>query len=140
MLKMDTPFVEDGIEYLTSENYYQAMKMPDDRLDLRQEIANLGSHKSKTAIRDTVKYPWREDWDEAMKLRVMEKVLRHKFALGTTWGEQLLATGDEEIVEWNDWKDVFWGCDVDTKEGKNHLGKILMKLRNEFRLEQRLGN
>jgi ribA/ribD-fused uncharacterized protein len=137
MLKMDTPFVEDGITYLTTENYYQAMKIPDDRLDLREEIANMGSHESKRMIR-TDRYPFREDWDAAMSLRVMEKVLRHKFALGTTWADKLLKTGEEEIVEWNNWNDLFWGKDIVTEEGKNHLGIILMKLRNELRLEEKL--
>lgn len=138
MLKMDTPFIEDGIAYQTSENYYQAMKIPDNRLDLRKLIAEMGSHESKKKIRDKDIFPFREDWTPEFSLKVMEKVLRHKFALGTTWADKLLATGEEEIVEWNDWNDLFWGKDVETKEGKNHLGIILMNLRNELRLEQRL--
>lgn len=137
MLKMDTPFIHEGIEYKTSENFYQAMKIPDGMPELRQEIADMGPYDSKKNIRNE-RYPFREDWNETLALAMMEKVLQHKFALGTTWATKLLATGEDEIVEWNDWNDLFWGKDIITEEGQNHLGKILMQIRNELRLEQKL--
>lgn len=43
----------------------------------------------------------------------------------------LLKTGDEELVEGNTWGDTFWG--VCKGKGRNELGKILMKVREEFR-------
>ncbi len=43
----------------------------------------------------------------------------------------LLATGDAELIEGNDWGDTIWGmCDG---EGENLLGKILMKVRDKLR-------
>ena len=69
------------------------------------------------------------------KLRVMELALYHKFTLSTSWGKKLLETGDEEIVEWNNWNDLFWGKDIKTKEGLNHLGKLLMNIRSKLRME-----
>ncbi len=139
MLKMDTPFVHEGIEYKTSENFYQAMKIPDSHPELRKEIAEMGPYDSKKKIRDS-RYPFRKDWSDQMALSVMEKVLIHKFTLRTTWGKKLLETGTEEIVEWNNWNDLFWGKDINTKQGKNHLGKILMKIRNDLRFEAALEN
>lgn len=44
--------------------------------------------------------------------------------------DKLLETGDEELIEGNTWKDVFWGYDVNLKQGKNNLGKMLMKIRD----------
>lgn len=47
--------------------------------------------------------------------------------------EMLLATGDEELVEGNYWHDTIWGvCDG---VGENHLGKMLMEIREDLRNE-----
>ncbi len=45
--------------------------------------------------------------------------------------QRLLATGDAELVEGNNWGDRFWG--ICRGEGRNELGKILMKVRDELR-------
>lgn len=63
----------------------------------------------------------------------METALRHKFAPGTNWHARLMDTGDEEIVEWNNWGDRYWGRDVSDGGGENHLGRLLIKLRDEWR-------
>ena len=45
----------------------------------------------------------------------------------------VLNTGDEELIEGNNWGDRFWGqCDG---EGINKLGQLLMKVREELRNE-----
>lgn len=36
-------------------------------------------------------------------------------------------------MEGNTWHDVYWGVDLCTGEGENHLGKILMTQRQEFK-------
>jgi predicted NAD-dependent protein-ADP-ribosyltransferase YbiA (DUF1768 family) len=43
-----------------------------------------------------------------------------------------MATGSEEIIEWNNWGDRIWGKTYDGV-GENHLGKILMKIREEHK-------
>ena len=45
-----------------------------------------------------------------------------------------MATGDGQIEEGNNWGDRFWGT-VDG-EGLNHLGKIIMRIRKEYRFKQ----
>ena len=87
---------------------------------------------AKRAIRDKKKYPWRADWTKEMSIEVMTQILKFKFAKHTSWGKKLMATGKTEIVEWNNWNDTFWGKDVVTKEGENHLGKILMSIRDSY--------
>jgi hypothetical protein len=61
----------------------------------------------------------------------MESLVKEKFTRDTELGAKLVATGDEELVEGNYWGDTFWG--VCRGVGQNHLGKILMKVREELR-------
>ncbi len=129
MITFEIPLKYQGIEYKAVENFYQAMKLPKDRLDWRAEIAAMSPFKSKSAIRDK-KYILRIDYQED-KLAVMEYALRHKFAKETDWYRKLMLTKDWEVVEYNNWRDVFWGKDIKTREGENHLGKLLMKIREE---------
>ena len=72
----------------------------------------------------------RPDWDYK-KLDMMLALVREKFANNRELRELLLATGEEELVEENYWKDTFWG--VYEGRGHNHLGKILMKVRGELK-------
>jgi len=62
----------------------------------------------------------------------MEKLVRIKFQ-NPEMREKLLATGDVEIEEGNTWGDTFWGVDLETGEGENRMGKILMKIRSELK-------
>ncbi len=68
----------------------------------------------------------REDWD-TIKLDVMRDLVGQKFE-HPDLRALLLATGDEELIEGNTWGDVFWG--VCRGKGENHLGKILMAVRD----------
>ena len=68
------------------------------------------------------------DWDEK-KLRIMELLCRRKFTANPNLRERLLLTFDEELEHLSPW-DLYWGTDADGK-GENHLGKIIMKLRDE---------
>lgn len=74
----------------------------------------------------------RPDWDD-VKLEVMYHLVKEKFS--DPWlASKLLATGSEELVEGNTWGDTFWG--VCGGSGTNHLGKILMRVRDELRQSQ----
>jgi predicted NAD-dependent protein-ADP-ribosyltransferase YbiA (DUF1768 family) len=44
----------------------------------------------------------------------------------------LLATNGHELVEGNKHGDTFWGVDLCTNVGDNHLGKLLMQVRDEL--------
>lgn len=71
----------------------------------------------------------REDWEET-RLDVMEELVWRKFVI-TDLRAKLLATGDAELVEGNGWGDTFWG--VCAGVGENHLGRILMRVRERIR-------
>ena len=68
----------------------------------------------------------RDDWED-IKIKVMRKLIRKKFEIPAL-RIKLVETGKAELIEGNYWKDVFWG--VCNGEGKNMLGKILMKERS----------
>jgi ribA/ribD-fused uncharacterized protein len=74
----------------------------------------------------------RPDWEQ-VKVGIMEQLVRLKFTTHSSLRDQLLATGDAELLEGNTWKDTFWG--VCRGQGRNELDKILMKVRSELAKE-----
>ena len=118
------PVTVDGITYQSSEAAYQAMKTDD--IAERQKISKMSASDSKRYARTI---PIRDNWDE-VKLSYMEDVLRAKFSQNPALKTLLLYTVGEELVEGNTWGDTFWG--VYKNNGQNQLGKLLMKLRNEY--------
>lgn len=131
MLPFEAPLIYQGIEYKTSENFYQAMKLPKSRPDLRSEIASMSPFDAKKNIRIKGKYLWDSNWNREKSLKVMEYALNWKFQPSTDWFRKLRLTEDWELVEWNNWGDLFWGKDLETGEGHNYLGKILMNIREK---------
>lgn len=71
----------------------------------------------------------RTDWVD-VRLQVMLWLLRQKFQ-DAELARKLLATGDVQLIEGNWWGDRFWG--VSQGAGKNHLGRLLMQVREELR-------
>lgn len=75
----------------------------------------------------------RKDWEE-VKRKYMYRFLRRKFR-HKELRRKLRATGDAKLIEGNNWDDTYWGvCDG---VGKNHLGKLLMKLRDKINAKKR---
>lgn len=121
----DSPFEVDGIKYPTVEHFFQAMKVTDPK-DREVIAAAATPGQAKQLGR---KVSLRADWEE-IKIDIMKFALRCKFQVPEL-REKLLTTGDEELIEGNWWGDRFWGvCDG---IGENHLGKLLMEVRQEIR-------
>ena len=116
----------DGLEYLSSEAAFQAAKCA--KAEDRLLFAELNSNDSKRLGHQV---SVRSDW-EAVRIEEMEKVVRAKFTQNPHLARFLVETGDAELIEGNSWHDTFWGVDLKTGEGENHLGKILMALREDF--------
>jgi ribA/ribD-fused uncharacterized protein len=117
--------VYEGIRYPTTEHAYQAAKTLDK--GERELIASLrtAAEAKKLGQRITL----RPDW-ESVRVQVMLDVNRLKFQ-DPLLRQKLLDTGNEELVEGNTWNDTFWG--VCRGVGKNNLGRVLMKVREEIR-------
>lgn len=124
-----TTVLYDFEVYPSSEHAYQAAKSTDP--EVRNRIRGcLTCYETKKIGR---KIKLRPNWD-AMRLEVMEKILRSKFSkFGHLW-VPLLQTYPSILIEGNTWGDRFWGAEKECGEwvGENNLGKLLMKLRDEL--------
>lgn len=116
-----------GLAYGSCEAAFQAQKCMDEREKL--SFTELGPGRSKDAGR---RVRLRPDWEE-VKVGIMEEIVRAKFTQHPELACRLLATGDKILIEGNRWGDTCWGVDDRTGQGENHLGRILMKVREELR-------
>lgn len=113
----------DGVEYPSVENAYQAAKCKN-----KEDRSFFLTCKASEAKRRGRVIQMRSDWD-AVKLEVMENLIRQKF-LTEPLKSKLQSTVPDEIQEGNWWGDFYWG--TVNGVGENHLGKILMKVRDEI--------
>lgn len=126
----DSVICHEYIFYPTVEHYFQAMKSTD--LKIRKWIADSPTPGEAKRRGRTIQL--RPDWEE-VKEQVMLDGLRLKFKI-PAMREALLSTQSAELIEGNYWHDNTWGnCSCDKCkdiEGKNMLGKLLMKVRSEL--------
>ncbi len=114
----------------TVEHAFQASKT----LSMEEEIDILASSTPGRAKRLGRGCYLRKDWEE-VKDDVMYKFLQRKFAIPEL-RDKLLATGNATLIEGTTWHDNYWGicsCDKCKGRGKNRLGELLMKIREELR-------
>lgn len=114
----------EGVKHRSTETAYQAAKFSD--IKEKYKIAEMTAGESKRYAKG--KQP--SDWKER-SLGIMEDLVRQKFTNNKHLREDLLMTGDQELIEGNSWGDTFWG--ICNGKGENHLGKILMKVREELK-------
>lgn len=118
-----------GITYNSTEAAFQAQK----NVAKAEMFTKLSGRDAKILGRKMV-LP--DNWEET-KYEKMERIVRAKFVQNSDLKEKLLATGDSELIEGNYWHDNYWGdCNCPKCKdipGKNCLGEILMKLRDELK-------
>ena len=116
------PVTYDGVTYPNAEAAFQAQK----DVSRREEFIHLTGAKAKNLGR---KVNLRPDW-EKVKNTIMEEVVRAKFTQSEDLLARLIATKDRYLEEGNSCNDTYWGfC---KGKGQNHLGKILMKVREDL--------
>lgn len=120
-----SPFRVDYVLFPTMEHYFQANKADNQNDYLRIAHAPTPGEAKRLGR----KIQLRPDW-EKIKDNIMLAGLRKKFA-DPELRNLLLATGDEELVEGNYWRDTYWG--VCNGVGQNKLGKLLMQVREEIK-------
>lgn len=134
------PILVNGIEVKTSEALYQAARFPHSpevqRLVLAQSSPMSAKMKAKGHIALT-----RTDWN-LIRSSVMYWALKVKLANNfLEFGKILEATSTKDIVELSR-TDKFWAA-IPSKEnpgvlvGVNALGRLLMKLREEYNSDRR---
>lgn len=125
--------VYEGLTYRSSENAYQAAKVVPTDTATRALFCNLHPAQAKK-LGDSIRL--RPDWSPELALQVMEEIVTIKFQ-DKFLKEKLLATGDATLIEGNWWHDNRWGNCTCPKcknvGGENHLGKILMKVRDKLK-------
>lgn len=132
-----SPIRYEGMVYPTVEHAFQAAKTMD--MAKRREIAGLPTPgAAKRAGRQVTLRP---DWEE-VKVDIMETLLREKFS-NPHLNFCLRITDGHFLEEGNNWHDNFWGvchCERCGGNGRNQLGKLLMKIRAEAIEEKRKEN
>lgn len=122
------PIFLKGKRWPTTEHYFQAQKFAGEPDEEEVRLANKPMLAASMG-RDR-KRPLRRDWESA-KENVMLDALRAKFTQHEDLKAILLGTGDAKLVE-HTANDSYWG-DGGDGSGKNRLGHLLMKVREELR-------
>jgi N-glycosidase YbiA len=123
-------FTLDGHYWPTVEHYYQAQKFVG--TPQAEEVRLAHSARSARELGNDRQRPLRSDWDEVRE-EVMWRAICRKFEEHPDLRDILLGTGDQELVEASPY-DSFWG-EGPQGDGKNQLGKQLMRLRDMLRTE-----
>lgn len=119
-----------GVTWPTSEHAYQASRFKNTAVDLYEKIKIASSAHQAFEIAMANKYRQQKNWDD-IKESVMMDICRHKLSQHEYIKKKLLQTADALIVE-DSPTDSFWGWGSD-RRGRNNLGKIWMKLRDELK-------
>lgn len=115
----------EGRRYMHTEGMFQAFKVHDEKE--KDKMSELSPSQAKKYGK---KVPLRKDWEQ-VKDECMYKCLVEKFTQHKDLGQKLLDTGDALLVEGNTWGDRYWG--VCRGKGENHLGILLMMVREDLR-------
>lgn len=122
----NVPVIYDDIPYLNNEAAFQAQKVVNK--EERKNFSFLNPSEAKKLGR---KVELRKDWEDC-KIKIMYEICKAKFTQNQDCKNNLLKTGDAVLIEGNNWGDRIWG-QVDGI-GENYLGKILMKIREELKI------
>ena len=125
------PVEVDGVLYMTSEHYFQAAKFFETEPEWAKAIASTRWPSEAFKMGKDRSHKIDPNWDTSSALYHMERVLFEKVKQHKVIYDKLLATGNAYIVERADWDDI-WG-DGKNRVGKNQLGRLWMKVRNELK-------
>ena len=118
------PVYYQGIQFKNNEAAFQAAKCP----GRMEEFSRLSAPDAKRLGRRVSRRP---DWETA-KFNIMDQICKAKFLQNPDLAWKLVETGSAELIEGNTWGDKIWG--VCNGIGENHLGLILMDIRDDLNL------
>ena len=124
--RFPSPITMDGLKFANADAAFWAASCADERG--RQAVAGARIKNVREVARRQAR---RLDW-ENVRLSVMEDVVRAKFRQNEELARKLDATGNARLVWTNSIPDTYWGEDRYACAGENHLGEILMKVRDEL--------
>ncbi|VXB80467.1 conserved hypothetical protein [Flavobacterium sp. 9AF] len=118
----------NGQVWQTAEHYFQAQKF--ENKSYQDKIANALTPMKAAELGRSRKEKIKMNWDKK-KDNVMYEVIKAKFMQHEELRSLLVGTNNAIIVEHTE-NDAYWG-DGGNGKGKNKLGKILMKVREELK-------
>jgi len=119
-----------GKTWPTSEHFFQAQKF--EATKDQEEIRTTKSPMIAARMGRDRKRKLRKEW-ERVKVGIMREAVEAKFRQHEELRTLLLTTGDAKLVEHTD-RDSYWG-DGGDGSGENHVGRILMAVREALRAE-----
>lgn len=134
-MSLDYPILINGARIQSCEHLFHALKFPD-HPQLQQSIISTSmpskarTLSSKECNKTKVRSDWKDIQIEAMYFCLRAKLIWNWVSFGRLLGE----ASDLQILEASSRRDGFWG--VASKNGKivghNHLGTLLIRLRDEY--------
>lgn len=137
------PFKYNGMEYPTVEHAFHAQKVADDdpmveeyRLAFSTNVADVITPNDAkkfggpTSFKEN-NFTLRSDWNN-VRLKIMEEISREYYQSNVEFIEKLINTEEKLLIHKGFRIDDYWGVTKEDK-GENNHGKILMKLREEFK-------
>ncbi|KAJ6486057.1 hypothetical protein C8R47DRAFT_1047608 [Mycena vitilis] len=121
----------DGKVYPTSEHLFQAFKFMDNRPDIAEKIRTISTSPRDAFTQARVHKAYQHPNWLKMNIAKMDIVVWQKFTQHEDLKQELLATGNAELVE-DSAEDAFWGIGANG-QGQNELGKALERLRAKLR-------
>lgn len=112
--------------YKTKEHAFQCQKATNQK-DFDYVFEAPTPFNAKRRAR---KIKLKESWP-LRRIGIMKEIVLEFFKQHKDLRNVLMSTDSAELIEGNDWGDTFWG--VCNGEGENHLGKILMEVRDMLR-------
>lgn len=122
------PIKLKGKTWQTTEHYFQAQKFAG--TEHEDKIRNAPNPMKAAELGRTRKVKIRKNWDN-LKDNVMFDALKAKFTQHEYLRKLLIETEDKILIEHTE-NDRYWG-DGGDGSGKNKLGKLLMKLREQLK-------
>ena len=120
----NAPIFFNGLSFQNAEAAFEAQRTDD--INARKRFCRLSGNKAKALGRRVEE---RDNWNYE-KEDIMRKIVHEKFKTHKELAQKLIATGDEELINVNTWRDSYWG--ISNGSGKNKLGRILMEIRDEL--------
>lgn len=115
----------ENIKYNNVESAFHASKCIDE--EERRVLSKLSANKVAVRGGQITPYP---GWEE-QKLEIMTSILEEKFGQNPTLMKRLIDTGNCILINGNNKHETYWGMDLYSWYGENHLGKILMSIRDK---------
>lgn len=119
----------DGYLYSSVEEAFQSLLFLPDYPEISIEIKNsFSAHEAQKIMQRNIN---KVKYNKEEQVNIMERILRLKLEQNPYVLKKLLETKDYILVE-DSPKDDYWGWGIN-RTGENMLGKLWMKLRDEYK-------